>query len=99
MSRGSWDDNAASRALTAQVRREEPICWLCGKAWDPQAESRSPWSFSVDHILPQSTHPHLRYVRSNLRAAHYRCNTRRGKKPVGRTMPTISAKPIQSREW
>lgn len=78
MSRWTPGDTAVWRALRAEVRREEPCCWRCGGEWDPDAPARTWWSFSVDHVLPASTHPHLALVRDNLRAAHYGCNSARG---------------------
>jgi 5-methylcytosine-specific restriction endonuclease McrA len=63
--------------LTAQVKAEEDTCWLCGEPIDFDAPPRTSRSFSVDHIRPKSRYPELRYVRSNLRAAHYGCNSRK----------------------
>lgn len=48
------------------IARDKGICWICGK----------PGATSADHIIPRSKggidHP------SNLRAAHWTCNNRRG---------------------
>jgi 5-methylcytosine-specific restriction endonuclease McrA len=33
---------------------------------------------TLDHIEPKSTHPHLKYVLSNLQPAHEVCNNRKG---------------------
>lgn len=33
---------------------------------------------TLDHIETRSSHPHLKYVKSNLQPAHLACNTRRG---------------------
>lgn len=63
--------------LTTQVRAEESDCWLCGRAIDKTLPPRTPRSFSVDHVKPKSKYPELRYVRANLRAAHYGCNSRK----------------------
>lgn len=64
-------------ALSRQVRREEFVCWICDKPIDFDAPARTRWSFSVDHVKPKSKHPELRYTRTNLRAAHYGCNSRK----------------------
>lgn len=62
------------RMLVAQVKAEESHCWICNTPIDHALPPRSPMSFSVDHVLPLKTHPHLAQTRSNLRAAHLHCN-------------------------
>lgn len=65
------------RNLCRQVKREEPICWLCGKMIDPHLKYPHKWSFSNDHIIPASVRPDLAEVRSNCHASHLDCNRRR----------------------
>jgi 5-methylcytosine-specific restriction endonuclease McrA len=68
--------------LRRQVLREEPNCWLCGAPIDFHAEPRSRWAPSVDHVVPLSppwNGPPL--DRTNLRAAHYGCNSARHDDP------------------
>lgn len=78
--------SARGRAWTALVQRviaeELGICHLCGK----------PGADSGDHIIPASKAPHLRYERSNVRAAHRRCNAERRDRPV-------RPQPKTSRRW
>lgn len=62
------------RALRLQVMREEPLCWLCGKPWHPDAPPRTRYSYTLDHVVPleHGGHPH---ARENAHAAHYGCNS------------------------
>jgi 5-methylcytosine-specific restriction endonuclease McrA len=63
----------AWRALAARVLDEEcEICHLCGR----------PGADSVDHLVPVSIDPTLKFARSNLRAAHRKCNQQRGARPI-----------------
>lgn len=90
-------DGRPMRRLRAQVKREEGICWLCGKPIDPDLAAPHPHSFSLDHVRPVSTgatpaeRRALELDRANARAAHRICNMRRG---IGRRQ---AAK--QSRDW
>lgn len=70
-------DSASWKRLKVAMRREQRDCWLCGHAID-YTLTAGPDSFSVDHIVPLSTAPHLAEVWSNLDAAHLACNTSRG---------------------
>lgn len=78
--------------LREQVKREEPICWLCGEPFDYRLKWPEPMSFSVDHIKPAKTYPELREVRGNLHAAHLVCNQKRrlGKTRQPRPKPGLS---------
>jgi len=83
-------DGRPMRRLRARVKREEPICWLCGHAIDPSLKAPDPGSFSLDHVIPVTRGgPEL--DRSNCRAAHRLCNMKRG---TGRRQP-----PRQSNDW
>ncbi|MCI0635560.1 MAG: HNH endonuclease [Actinobacteria bacterium] len=92
MPRPKRRDTRAIRRLRERVRREEPICWICGRPIDPHLRAPHPWSFSVDHLRPVSTHPELELDRSNCRAAHRLHNQQRG---TGRQV--VAAR--RSRDW
>lgn len=67
------------RKLRAKLRNEHhPNCYLCGQPIDYEAKHTDPESFSVDHILPLHTHPHLAETYSNLAPTHLRCNKSKG---------------------
>lgn len=66
------------RRIAAEVKAEEPNCWLCNKPINPDLTWPHPWSFSVDHVEPVVLRPDLEYVRSNCRSAHLRHNQQRG---------------------
>jgi 5-methylcytosine-specific restriction endonuclease McrA len=68
------------RRLLAQVRAEEPDCWLCGKWIDQSLPHNHPRASTVDEIIPRS-HGGSATDRANCRHAHRDCNTRRGNRP------------------
>lgn len=84
------------RRLVARVRREEPAYWICGHAIDVSLPQTSPWSSTVDEVIPRSLSLDPKRAaldRSNCRHAHRRCNAIRGSALVAAT-PTR-----QSRAW
>lgn len=64
------DDRAAI------FERDGWCCGICHDPVDPDAEPRSPWSASVDHIVPRSRGGDESL--GNLRLAHLQCNIVRG---------------------
>lgn len=58
--------------IRAQVLAANSVCWLCGR----------PGANEVDHVVPASVRPDLRFDPANLRPAHSTCNRRRGAKPA-----------------
>lgn len=79
--------------LASSVKARRDPCWLCGYPIDYDAEPRTRWSFSVDHIVPLSQGGTPRDP-ANLAAAHYGCNSRKG----NGTTQTLS-RPVTSRLW
>lgn len=90
--------------LRRRVRREEDVCWLCGKSInkalpykDPTTGQVNRWSWSLDHVVPIDERPDLALDRSNARAAHVTCNNARGKRPPVRHASTAPL--ATSRSW
>ncbi|MFE3443166.1 HNH endonuclease [Nocardia sp. NPDC059180] len=50
------------------------ICHVCEEPIAPHLSGRHPRGWTLDHVLPVRTHPHLAYDKSNLKPAHSRCN-------------------------
>ena len=80
--------------VKAQVRREEPNCWLCGLPIDlslPRMGRAHPMSSVIDEVIPRSKHPLGAYFaahdRANLRHAHRDCNGRRGNRTEFKLSP------------
>jgi 5-methylcytosine-specific restriction endonuclease McrA len=69
------------RALLAQVRAEEPCCWLCGDPIDLDLNAQTdPWGSTLDHVIPRSTPGFTRAMaldRDNARHCHRICNAKR----------------------
>lgn len=72
-----WRSGRAWEYLCAQVYAEESVCWLCLELVDFDLPPRTSRSKSVDHVKPVADYPHLAMLRSNLRLAHYGCNSKR----------------------
>lgn len=87
------------RRIAAQVRREEPTCWVCGKPFDYTLHWNDRMGFSVDEVIPRSLHPlGARYAaldRSHCHAAHRSCNSSRGNGTRTKRVVTI----VRSRVW
>ena len=49
------------------------FCYLCG-----QTVHRG--NVTLDHVIPRSGAPELRYADSNIKPAHYLCNSQKGSK-------------------
>lgn len=54
----------------AIIKRDGPNCWLCGKPFAPKEKP------TLDHVVPKSMGGSHQV--SNLKIAHYLCNTARG---------------------
>jgi 5-methylcytosine-specific restriction endonuclease McrA len=95
-----WGTNQSyMKALKQEVRDTYgEHCWLCLK-WIP------PHQFSIDHVRPKSTHPHLTWELGNMRPCHLRCNKVRGTRSPERARQLLTRKelprpiPKPSRDW
>lgn len=80
------------RRLCAAQRALGLPCWRCGKGIDYTitglAAQRSPWAFTLDHLIPLSLGGSL-LDPANARSAHRRCNSARGNR-LHHTQPTAS---------
>ena len=78
------------RRLAANLRAQRRPCCRCGQAIDYSLDRTHPDSFTVEHVKPKSTHPHLAEDPGNLDAAHRRCNSSRGNRDAGLGLGTTS---------
>ncbi|MEU2233150.1 HNH endonuclease signature motif containing protein [Streptomyces vietnamensis] len=80
------------RRLVAAQKAKGLPCARCGEYINPNLDPRSPWSFTLDHIVPLSRGGSL-LDPANARSMHRRCNSARGNR-TGATAPLRS-----SRRW
>ena len=90
---GSGRTSRNFRKLAANLKAQRRPCCLCGQAIDYTLHHLDPDSFTVEHVKPRSTHPHLAEDPGNLDAAHKRCNSSRGNREA---KPALGA---TSRDW
>lgn len=81
----------ALNRIAADLKATQPPCFICGQAIDYTL----PWdhrdAFTVEHIKPRSTHPHLMEDPANCVAAHARCNKGRGDRQYTASLGALSA--------
>jgi 5-methylcytosine-specific restriction endonuclease McrA len=92
VSRGRAHTNDVNR-LRADASAQRRPCWLCGQPIDYTLRKPDPNAFTLDHVKPVSTHPHLEHDPTNHAPAHASCNYRRQDKDP---KPTLGA---TSRRW
>ncbi|MEQ3835298.1 HNH endonuclease [Lawsonella clevelandensis] len=63
-----------------QCQQNNTPCWLCGQPINYNLPTTHQQSFTIDHMLPYSTHPHLLEDQTNFRPAHRHCNIQRSNK-------------------
>ena len=66
--------------ITAELKARRGPCWICGQAIDYSLPYDDEMAFSLEHIMPRSTHPDLENDPGNCVASHSRCNKARGNK-------------------
>lgn len=88
-----------------RVLASSQVCWVCGRYIDLNADPKSRFSPTVDHVMPIRAMRHLPAAQqrrlaldeSLLRPAHRGCNTRRTARRR-RPLPTPGVS-NRSREW
>lgn len=81
------------RRARADLKAQRLPCHICGKAIDYSLPHDHPMSFTLDHVAPMTFGGHP-LARSNIRAAHRRCNLIKGTKDVADVVIIPS-----SRDW
>ena len=71
------------RRLVAEQKAKGLPCARCGGYINPKLDPRSPWSFTLDHIVPLSRGGSL-LDPANARSAHRRCNSAKGNRTDAR---------------
>ncbi len=93
-------------AVRARVLAASQICWVCGNYIDLNADPKSKWSPTVDHLysiksmrlLSPADQKRLALDESLLRPAHRGCNTRRTARRR-RPQPMTTGVSNPSRDW
>jgi 5-methylcytosine-specific restriction endonuclease McrA len=70
------------RTIAQKVYDEEELCWLCGRFVNQELPRTHPMSRSADHLI-QLQHGGDEYDRSQIRLAHYGCNSTRSNRIRG----------------
>ena len=68
----------AIRKIAADLRMRRGPCFICGQPIDYELPHGHPRAFQVEHVKPQSTHPHLIDDPANCVPAHAICNQSKG---------------------
>lgn len=75
--------SAALRQIADNLkRRRAQPCVICLQRIDYNLPWDDAEAFTVEHIKPRSTHPHLEFEPSNCAPAHASCNKARGNSEV-----------------
>lgn len=78
------------RQLVERVKREESICWLCGRDVDVTLRTPHPLSPEVHELIPVSKGGDP-LDRNNCRLTHRRCNREQGDRLPARSFETLRA--------
>lgn len=74
-----WNKTEWALARQRAIASKEPICAICHKYIDLEAQPFSPLAVEVDHIVPRSRGGAM-YELDNLQLTHSRCNRQKGAK-------------------
>lgn len=83
MTVGRWCTDAEYDEFKTYLVREakgDPKCTYCGQAVNLKLSSRSPRSFSIDHIKSKEAYPKLAKQKSNMVISCKGCNSSKGTK-------------------
>lgn len=73
--------NAQLNKIAANLRAARRPCFICQQPIDYSLPWDDPQAFTVEHIKPRSTHPHLVTDPGNCVSSHARCNKGRQNNP------------------
>jgi 5-methylcytosine-specific restriction endonuclease McrA len=90
---GKIHKGSAWQKARAQCLNGADTCMICGRPLDFTFTGRHPLAPSADHIIPVSRGGDP-YAQTNLRPAHYGCNSRRGNRTS-----YIATSTTTSRDW
>jgi len=76
--------------IAANLRAGCGPCGLCGQSIDYSLPHDDEMAFTIEHIHPRSTHPHLATDPGNCVSAHARCNKRRGNGAYAPSLGVVS---------
>jgi 5-methylcytosine-specific restriction endonuclease McrA len=80
-----------AKQYKAQCRQRLSPCIHCTQPIDYTIEdTNDPNAFTIEHLHPVSTHPHLVLDLSNWAPAHRHCNSSRGTNPIQPGLGTTS---------
>jgi len=82
--------------VRAEVYKSADHCCYCGRPIDWDADPRSRWAPSVEHLTPRSRGGDL-FDLANCALAHYGCNARRGNRKAKLYVEQAPAFP--TRRW
>lgn len=80
----------ALRSIAANLRAARGPCFICGMTIDYSLPHDDPDAFTVEHIHPRSTHPHLENDPGNCVPSHAKCNKSRGNRPYQPSIGSLS---------
>ncbi len=73
------------REMLKAFKRQRGLCWICEKPMNMQFQDlNNQERATADHVIPKSMGG---WVRGNIKAAHAKCNSNRGNKYHGGTVP------------
>lgn len=72
-----WNKTEWAQARKRAIATLDPVCAICHRVIDMEAEPFTPLSVEVDHIVPRARGGSL-YELDNLQLTHSQCNRKKG---------------------